>query len=155
MLVGVVFGLLVVVGGGVVVVARRRLLVIEVVGDSMAPTYRSGDRLLIHRTRRVGRGDVVIARHQEGRDRSGSREVIESSPGGMGGYVTTWLVKRLVAMPGDRVPESVVPRVGTGGPVPAGMSVLLGDHPESADSKTWGFIPLTDLGGVVVTKLGK
>jgi signal peptidase I len=129
---------------GLVVVARRRLLVIDVVGDSMAPTYRGGDRLLVRRTRRFRRGDVVIAHHQEGGPRTGP------SPS----YLTTWLVKRLVALPGDPVPECVVPVVGTADRhVPAGMTVLLGDHPDSADSRSWGFIPLADIAGVAVPRV--
>ncbi|GIE99572.1 S26 family signal peptidase [Paractinoplanes rishiriensis] len=121
---------------GLVVAARRRFLVIDVVGDSMAPAYRDGDRVLVRRTRRFRRGDVVIARHQEG-----------------GGYLTSWLVKRLVALPGDPVPESVLPATGTADLfVPAGMTVLIGDHPGSADSRSWGFIPMTDLAGVVVQR---
>jgi hypothetical protein len=34
------------------------------------------------------------------------------------------------------------------------MSVLLGDHLESADSRMWGFISLADVAGVVVARLG-
>ncbi|MDI6097446.1 S26 family signal peptidase [Actinoplanes sp. NEAU-A12] len=129
---------------GAVLAARRGLLVIEVVGDSMDPTYHSGDRLLVRRSRRVRRGHVVIAHHQEG----GRRE----EPGAA--YVTTWLVKRLVALPGDPVPDAVKPAVGGNGHlVPAGMTVLLGDHPGSADSRSWGFIPLSDVAGIVVARL--
>lgn len=127
-----------------IAVARRRLLLIDVVGDSMVPAFRSGDRLLVCRTRRLRRGDVVIAHHQDGR-----RTYKTASS-----YVTTWLVKRLVAVPGDPVPQSVVPAVGHAGrPVPPGMGVLLGDHAQSIDSRTWGFVPLSDVAGVVVARL--
>ena len=138
---GVVISVLTVAGFAA---ARSRLLVIDVVGDSMVPTYRSGDRVLVHRTRRLRRGDVVIAHHQEGGRRRGPSA----------SYVTTWLVKRLVALPGDRVPESVIPAIGGAERhVPDGMAVLLGDHPESADSRNWGFVPLADIAGVVLPRV--
>ena len=128
------------------VAIRRRLVVVEVVGDSMSPTYHSGDRLMVRRTRRFRAGDVVVAQHQ-----GGGRHAAGADPT-MG---TNWLVKRLVAVPGDPVPAAVTAVVGrAGGKVPAGMGVLLGDHPESTDSRRWGYVPLADLAGVVVTRLG-
>lgn len=45
--------------------ARAALLVVNVSGDSMAPTYRSGDAILAARrwiTGRIREGDVVICR---------------------------------------------------------------------------------------------
>ena len=137
-------GVAVLLAGGVAV-ARRRLLVIEVVGDSMAPTYVHHDRLLVRRTRRLRPGDVVIAHHQEG----GRRDLPPGSPG------TSWLVKRLAAGPGDAVPASVAAAVGgTAAVVPPGAVVLLGDSPASADSRRWGFVPADDVAGVVVARLG-
>ncbi|MDG4828966.1 S26 family signal peptidase [Solwaraspora sp. WMMD1047] len=123
--------------------ARRRLVVIEVVGDSMAPTYRAGDRLLVRHTRRFRVGDVVLAHHQEGGRRDAGKEPL----------ATAWLVKRLAALPGHPVPPSVRSAVGGGGSVPAGSAVLLGEAPSSADSRSWGFVPLDDIAGVVVTRL--
>lgn len=126
-----------------VVAARRRLLLIEVVGDSMSPTYRTGDRLLVRRTHRFRTGDVVIARHQ-----AGGRPDARTEP-----LATAWLVKRLVALPGDPVPESVRPVV-TDPTVPPGSCVLLGDHPQSGDSRIWGLVPMADLGGVALVRVG-
>ena len=126
------------------VAIRRRLVVVEVVGDSMSPTYSSGDRLLVRRTRRVRAGDVVIAQHQQD-----DRRDLRTGP-----LTTTWLVKRLVALPGDAVPESVTAAAGGQRSVPDGMAVLLGEDPASADSRTWGFVPLADIAGVVVSRLG-
>jgi signal peptidase I len=127
--------------GLAVVVVRRRLLVVEVIGDSMAPVYRPGDRLLVRRSRRMRTGDVVIAHHQDGGRRTGR------GPG------TAWLVKRLVAQPGEPVPDSVVAAAGGVRVVPAGMTVLLGEHPESADSRIWGLIPAGDVAGVVTRRI--
>jgi signal peptidase I len=51
------------VGSGIVVTlvtaAVSRLTRVEVAGDSMRPTFEPGDRLLVRRTRRPRRGDVV------------------------------------------------------------------------------------------------
>lgn len=136
-------GAAVLVGG--LIAARRRLLVIEVVGDSMAPVYGRGDRLLVRRTRRLRVGDVVIAHHQEGGRRDARTEPLASA----------WLLKRLVALPGDAVPAAVAHAVGGADrPVPPGKAVLLGEHPDSADSRTWGFVPMADIAGVVLARLG-
>lgn len=40
---------------------RWPLLTAEVTGDSMLPTYRAGDWVLIRRTRRIRQGQVVAA----------------------------------------------------------------------------------------------
>ncbi|GAA3388433.1 S26 family signal peptidase [Cryptosporangium minutisporangium] len=130
---------------GGVWLARRRLLLVEVVGDSMSPVFDHGDRLLVRRARRFRVGDVVIAHHQIG----GRRTVKKGSP------ETNWLVKKLAAMPGDPVPASVAAAVGSDRrTVPPGAVVLLGASPDSADSRMWGFVPVEDLAGVVITGLG-
>jgi nickel-type superoxide dismutase maturation protease len=36
------------------------VMAVEVTGDSMVPTYRSGDWLLVRRTRKLAVGDVVV-----------------------------------------------------------------------------------------------
>ena len=43
-----------------------RIGTVEVRGPSMVPTLRSGDRLLVLRTRRIRPGDVVVARFRQG-----------------------------------------------------------------------------------------
>ncbi|CCH16389.1 S26 family signal peptidase [Micromonospora lupini] len=127
-----------------VVVARRRFVIVDVAGDSMVPSLVHGDRLLVRRTRRFRAGAIVVAHHQEG----GRRVVAGGSP------ASAWLVKRLVALPGDVVPEAVASAVGDRTRrVPAGMAVLLGDHPDSVDSRRWGFVPLRDIEGVMVGRL--
>jgi nickel-type superoxide dismutase maturation protease len=42
-------------------VGNFRLMVARVQGDSMTPAYKSGDLVLIRRTRKVKRNNVVIA----------------------------------------------------------------------------------------------
>jgi signal peptidase I len=50
----------IVVATAAVAVARRRVFAVAVVGQSMAPTYRDGERILAVRTRNFGPGDVVV-----------------------------------------------------------------------------------------------
>ncbi|RQX18434.1 hypothetical protein DDE19_07735 [Micromonospora ureilytica] len=126
-----------------VVVARRRFLIVDVAGDSMVPSLAHGDRVLVRRTRRLRTGAIVVAHHQEGGRRTAA-----------GSGASAWLVKRLAALPGDGIPEAVAPAVDAEvRRVPAGMAVLLGEHPGSVDSRRWGFVPLSDIKGVVVRRL--
>ncbi|BAU81462.1 signal peptidase I [Streptomyces laurentii] len=122
-----------------IVLLGRRLVVVTVRGESMRPAYRDGDRLLVRRgPGRPRRGDVVVlvppgARH--------SRH---------------WIVKRVAAAPGDRVPRGDVPAL-TAVPeahVPPGRLVLLGDNPPaSIDSRQVGYFPADTLLGVVLRPL--
>ncbi|MFE6099209.1 S26 family signal peptidase [Streptomyces laurentii] len=122
-----------------IVLLGRRLVVVTVRGESMRPAHRDGDRLLVRRgPGRPRRGDVVVlvppgARH--------SRH---------------WIVKRVAAAPGDRVPRGDVPAL-TAVPearVPPGHLVLLGDNPPaSIDSRQVGYFPADTLLGVVLRPL--
>jgi signal peptidase I len=117
---------------------RRSLLIVEVTGHSMEPAHRSGARLLALRGTRVRRGDVVLIRHPG----------TAARPQGASDY----LVKRMAALPGDPVPGAVVPAVGIS-VVPTGSCVVLGDNPDSADSRTWGFVPRSTVAGRVLCEL--
>jgi signal peptidase I len=116
-----------------VVTLRLGVLVVTVEGGSMEPTYCSGDRLLVlrRRGRRLRTNQIVIVRvppelrhdHEE---------------------MLPLLVKRLVAMSGERLPPLVNARLGCveeSAVVPADRIVVLGDNPYSLDSKAWGPIP--------------
>lgn len=110
---------------------RGRLFVVTVVGISMQPTYQPGDRLLVRRCAldEVPRGTAVVL-------------TFDDPP---------FLVKRVVALPGDRVPAGIpVPdRV-----VPPGHLVVLGDNgAHSSDSRMRGYVPADELVGTVVRKL--
>ena len=113
--------------------ARRRLLVVTVAGTSMIPILQPGDRLLVLRHGAVHRGSVVVA--------------MPPRPVGP-------VVKTVVAVPGDAVPDSVRGRVPDV-TVPAGKLVLLGTHDTAADSRTWGFFALDDVVGIVVARLDR
>jgi signal peptidase I len=116
-----------------VLLARHRCLVVRVVGSSMAPTLLPGDRVLVRRYRRApaGVGDVLV--FQE--------------PGGQRA------IKRVAAVAGDVVPDSVRPVTGGTDVVPPGMLVLLGDGIRSGDSRQWGFIPADRALGLMIRKL--
>lgn len=104
-------------------------------GVSMLPQLAPGDRVLVRRTsvRRVRRGDIVVF----SRPRDASRG---------------WMIKRVVAVPGDPIPRLAVPLLWRypGSHVPAGRLVVLGDNPdESYDSRSFGYVHASSLLGVV------
>ncbi|MFC1403025.1 MULTISPECIES: signal peptidase I [Streptacidiphilus] len=128
---------------GAVLTLRRRLLVVRVDGGSMRPALVHGDRVLVSRTRSRSRsrpkvGDVVVFR-------------LPGTPADYGGR----LIKRVAAVPGDRVPASVaaaVPPAATDR-VPDRSLVVIGDDPGSVDSRTWGYLPAPLVVGVVLRRL--
>ncbi len=143
-------GALVVLAGSALAVAslRHRYVYARITSGSMAPTYRPGERVLVRRVAagRVRAGDVVVicrpvtasglpARSPTGRLADGD-----------------WVVKRVVAVPGDPVPRDRFPALRHVGHdvVPPGRLVVLGDAGErSQDSKQLGYFRFVDLLGVV------
>jgi signal peptidase I len=123
-----------------VVVLRRRLLVVTVIGVSMEPTYRSGDRLLVRRSRLKG-------------IRTGQIVVVQVSGAATGDTTAGRLVKRAVAVPGDPVPPQIpIPDQV----VPEGRLLVLGDNPaHSDDSRRLGYIPADALIGVVLRPISQ
>lgn len=123
-----------------VVVLRRRLLVVTVLGVSMEPTYQSGDRLLVRRSRLkvVRTGQIVVVQ----------------IPGATPGDSTAGrLVKRAVAVPGDPVPPQIPISDQV---VPEGRLLVLGDNPaRSNDSRRLGYIPADALIGVVLRPISQ
>jgi signal peptidase I len=128
---------------------RRSLVVVTVHGTSMMPALRDGDRVLVRRRplRRVKRGDVVVLEPPlDGPYLPG--------PAGPDGRI--WNVKRVAALPGDELPSGVPGVSGiAGGPgtVPPGALAVLGDNPDSVDSRHRGLFSGDRLLGVVVRRL--
>ncbi|WP_204052888.1 S26 family signal peptidase [Microbispora siamensis] len=124
---------------GLATALRRGALLVTVRGASMEPAYHDGDRLLVLRMRWVRRGRTVVFR---------APATWPVGPPGFGPY----LVKRVVAVPGDPVPEGMRGVAATER-VPRGRVVVYGDSAHSADSRDWGFLPVRALTGVVVAVL--
>ncbi|HEU5353245.1 MAG TPA: signal peptidase I [Actinocrinis sp.] len=116
--------------------ARRRLTVVAVDGESMSPTLRSGDRVLVaRRTAGLAVGDVVLFRYASGPDEK--------------------LIKRVAAVAGDLVPPDVLRAVGAqpGTRVPDGLLVVIGDGVHSTDSRDFGYLSADKVIGVMVRRL--
>ncbi|MFJ2031607.1 S26 family signal peptidase [Streptosporangium sp. NPDC087985] len=143
---GLLAGVLVLVAG--VLWARRRYVVVTVDGTSMAPTLTGGDRVLVRRRRieQVSRGDVVVL--EPPLDDTG-----RYAPGPPGADGRHWNIKRVAALPGDPVPEGIAAGDGVSR-VPSGTVVVLGDNPDSIDSRQRGFFPAERLLGVALRRLG-
>jgi signal peptidase I len=129
---------------GSVSVARRRYLLVTVRGPSMEPTLRDGDRVLVRRSglHRISAGDLVV--FEEGA-RSGRRPRPQ------------WVIKRVRAGPGDRVPTTDVPALAgvDHDVVPATSLVVLGDNAaRSHDSRAYGYLDGSRVFGVVLRRQG-
>ena len=121
----------------------RRLVVVDVRGPSMEPTLYDGDRVLVRRvpSTAVRTGQVVVVA------RPHSADFAAAEP---------WVIKRVAAVAGDRIPPAV--RHGwaendlafADAVVPQGRLLVLGDNPaRSGDSRHWGFIVGDAVLGVV------
>jgi signal peptidase I len=110
--------------------ARRNLVLITVRGDSMVPTFRSGQRLLVRR----------------GGCRAGQAVVFRPPPTRV--HDVEWMVKRAVAVAGDPVPADLSERT-TVAVVPAGRLLVRSDAPDGLDSRQFGLIDSRDVLGVV------
>ncbi|GAA2356748.1 S26 family signal peptidase [Catellatospora methionotrophica] len=150
----------------VVLVIRRmrgRLTVVTVHGQSMAPALHPGDRVLVRRTALAGvrSGDVVMVARP-----SLAESATWTVPGVAKSAVVAddawadatgaWLIKRVVAVPGDEVPRDTVEalRHTAEQAVPPGRFVAVGDNAElSFDSRTCGYFTDEQLWGLVVKRL--
>ncbi|MGW4795278.1 S26 family signal peptidase [Nonomuraea sp. NPDC004297] len=124
------------IAGALVVRLRRAYSTIRVDGFSMTPALTDGDRLLARRlpASALRNGHIAMVR----------------SPLPMGG---PFLIKRIVALPGDPVPESVrgiVPDER----VPDGRLVVIGDNVDASfDSRDHGYFSMADVHAVAIRKL--
>ncbi|MBF9133218.1 S26 family signal peptidase [Plantactinospora sp. S1510] len=127
---------------------RRRLVVVSVSGASMAPTLGSGDRVLVRRTpgEAVRAGQIVVVEEPRPCRRGESTRPRR----------TDWLVKRVVAVPGDLTPAFLPAwERGPDSRVPPRRLVLLGDNAEfSRDSRHFGSVSTDRVLGVALRRVG-
>jgi signal peptidase I len=124
--------------------ARCMFLITTVDGTSMEPALRSGDRILVRRAKRVRAGQVVVFRFDGLTDAEARRSRF-------------YQVKRVVAVPGDRLPARWefpdIHRIA-GTVVPSGSIVVLGDNREvSWDSRHHGLVRRDRFVGVMIRQL--
>lgn len=129
---------------------RRRLIVVTVVGTSMEPGYRHGERLLTRRVRpdEIARGQVVVLTASAMPGLTSSLEAAASC----------FLIKRVAAVGGDEVPACVAAarRELVGAVVPAGHLVVLGDNlADSHDSRHEGILRADHVRAVAVRSLAR
>ncbi|WP_051468032.1 S26 family signal peptidase [Actinomadura oligospora] len=148
-------------GAGTTLWAWRHLVVVTVEGHSMAPTFQDGDRVLVRRRglADVRVGDIVVLEPPNTPDFltapppvAGGTAQAPARPKTPGAAAQVWNVKRVAAVPGDPVPSGVP---GEGGTVPSGRLAVLGDNPDSVDSRQRGLYPGDGLLGVVLRRLGR
>ncbi|MFF9868662.1 S26 family signal peptidase [Streptomyces sp. NPDC013953] len=122
---------------------RSRYTVVTVEGTSMAPTLSPGDQVVVERRTidQVRPGDIVVL--QPPRRTSDYEPVSDRA----------WNIKRAAALPGDRIPEGI-PGSEDLPEVPDGMLVVLGDNPDSIDSRHRGFFEADRIMGVAIRRLG-
>jgi signal peptidase I len=124
---------------------RQRYVLVTVRGESMEPTLRHGDRVLADRTRigDIRVGDVVVL------EPGNPRPVRNSRPSTA--EPAYWMIKRVVAVPGDPVPPGSVPARHTtpNAVVPWGKLVVAGDNGSaSSDSRQLGYFHIEQVLGV-------
>jgi len=155
-------------GGASALWIRSRYLVATVDGRSMEPTLRAGDRLLVRRTGRVRVGQIVVVKapdpplvhvapgtpltaEEEAALAAGPQAAPRAPEPGR-----RLLVKRAVAIPGDRVPREGFPALCEVPEtvVPPRSLVVLGDNPAASwDSREYGFVRSGELVGVAIRRL--
>jgi len=137
------------------VAPRRRFFIIDVVGASMEPTLKAGQRALAVRCTAASlrRGTLVILQHPAHFAEPARQTLRRRTPPGSRPE-PRWLVKRVAAIPGD----TVLVGPASGGPVrsyivPPAHIVILGEVKESWDSRQLGFVGGEHVLGRVVAKL--
>ena len=131
--------------------ARSRLILVRVEGLSMMPTLRPGERVIAHRYRgnEIMRGTIVVLRYAPLAALARRPPRLDANDGGIVDN-TRWVIKRVAAVAGDLIPDSVLPATGGVNIVPEGRLVVLGDSTRSLDSRQWGLVSTDLVLGVVI-----
>ncbi|MET7302455.1 S26 family signal peptidase [Embleya sp. NPDC005575] len=154
-------------GGAALLWMQRRYMVATVEGPSMEPTLSPGDRLLVRRSGRVLAGQVVVVRIPNPATLPGlPPELRQLDPAELAALpmrpdlapqpAGRLMIKRAVAVEGDRVPRDRFPvlRDVAGEVVPDGALVVLGDNAASSwDSRAYGFVHRHQVVGVAVRRI--
>jgi signal peptidase I len=175
-------GLAVLAGAGLLAAApllwaRARYLIATVDGPSMEPALRSGDQLIVRRTKRLRNGQIAVfafpdrprgdpdpSRTSTVRTDRAEMNVTEGVAAGAPEPVEPaanrrrqLLIKRIVAVPGDQVSSAWAGpglRDVSGMTVPPGFLVVLGDNRASSwDSRHYGFVPVDRFVGVMIRRV--
>lgn len=124
-----------------VALIRAKLLIVTVQGESMRPTLREGDRVLVVRRSRMSRprgGDLVVCH---------SPRVLAGASESNG-----LIVKRVVAVAGERIPWNA--DRSSEAVVPTGSVYIMGDATDySNDSRDFGPVPWNRVLGTVIRRL--
>jgi signal peptidase I len=136
------------------IVLRRQICTARVEGNSMEPTLTDGDVMVVLRRprRRWKTGDILVAQRPA--------DDFSWPPLGRGRPLRnrTWLIKRLVAGPGDPLPSVLQNQrtIADTRVVPRGYVVVLGDNPVGGfDSRHFGLVPANRVLGVAVRRLDR
>jgi signal peptidase I len=138
-------------------VLRRRVAIVTVTGGSMLPAFAHGDRLLVRRAsvRDLRPGQVVVFQQPgRGADPDGGA-AWDEPPARWAARSGEWMIKRVVAVPGDVRPPDCPPLpVPPGALVPPDGFVVRGDNVAvSLDSRKLGCIPANRLLGIAQRRL--
>jgi signal peptidase I len=126
---------------------RRRFVAVRVEGASMEPALRAGQLVLVRR--------VTLAAVRHG------QIVVPAFPVGVADLLPEsgrpkWLIKRVLALPGDPVPHAAIPALQDVDDerIPAQRFVVVGDNRAlSLDSRRLGYVHAEALLGVVTRTL--
>lgn len=136
---------------------RRRVAVVTVTGGSMLPAFAHGDRVLVRRARvrDLQPGQVVVFEQPSRNAAPGDVAAWEQPQARWAARSCGWMIKRVVAVPGDVRPPDCPPLpVPPGALVPPDGFVVRGDNVAvSLDSRKLGCIPASRLLGIAQRRL--
>ena len=136
-----------IIGIALLVSAFARVFVFQtyyIPSASMEPTLLIGDRIIVDKLSvtfgTVNTGDIIVFK-------------APAAVATQCGDSVSDLVKRVVGVPGDKV-SSKGDTILINGVVPANSYFVIGDnHPDSCDSRYWGYVPRKNIIGKVFVRI--